>query len=465
MPPRRSRFTSGDGSADRFVGLMNAKAEELGLSDTNFENPHGLDESGHVSSARDATALVRYALGVPFIRDALSRTTVSLPGGRTFPTTDDLLVSWAPLVGGKTGHTRDAGWSQAAAAARAGVTVYGTVLGSDTRGTRNDALRELLEYGLDQYRRVQVIDARRAYVTAETGYGQPDVDLVAPRSIVRTLRNGKSLVERVVAPTTLGLPVAKGQIVGRVEVYDGNRLVASSNLVAAESRRGRRFLREGPLVRDADDGQPLGDRVVIVTVTTNAALDRTLTVPVFQIGFRHRSSDVLTLAGGKGINVARALKILDVPVVATGLAGGRTGTRIIEELTAEAILNDFVRIAAESRTSTAVVDPTAGTHTEINEWGPEVAAGRARDARREAALPLARRRLRRPLRLAAAEGRDDVLRGRGARPRAPRRPRRARLGGRAAAARRRSRARSSCRRTSARPSSSSGRSSRTTTTS
>ena len=76
----------------------------------------------------------------------------------------------------------------------------------------------------------------------------------------------------------------------------------------------------------------MGDAHVIVTVTTNAALDRTLTVPVFQIGFRHRSSGVLTLAGGKGINVARALKILEEPVVATGLAGGRTGTRIIEEL-------------------------------------------------------------------------------------------------------------------------------------
>jgi D-alanyl-D-alanine carboxypeptidase (penicillin-binding protein 5/6) len=178
---------------------------------------------------------VRYALGVPFIRDALSRSTFSLPDGTTFPTTDDLLVSWAPLVGGKTGHTRDAGWSQAAAAERAGVTVYGAVLGSDTRGTRNDALRALLEYGLDQYRRVQVIDASRAYLTAETGYGQPDVDLVAPRSMVRTIRNGKSLVERVVAPTRLALPVAEGQIVGRVEVYDGNRLVASSNLAAAEA--------------------------------------------------------------------------------------------------------------------------------------------------------------------------------------------------------------------------------------
>ena len=113
---------------------------------------------------------------------------------------------------------------------------------------------------------------------------------------------------------------------------------------------------------------------MIVTVTLNAALDRTLTVPNFQQGHRHRASQGLTLAGGKGINVARALKRLDVPVVATGLAGGRTGTRIVEELTKEAILNDFVRIGEESRTSTAVVDPMGGSFTEINEWGPDVAS-------------------------------------------------------------------------------------------
>ena len=111
---------------------------------------------------------------------------------------------------------------------------------------------------------------------------------------------------------------------------------------------------------------------MIITVTLNAAIDRTLAVPNFQRGQRHRASQGLTLAGGKGINVARALKRLDVPVVATGLAGGRTGTRIVEELTSEAILNDFVRIADESRTSTAVVDPTAASYTEINEWGPHV---------------------------------------------------------------------------------------------
>src|SRR5918911_1578973 len=111
---------------------------------------------------------------------------------------------------------------------------------------------------------------------------------------------------------------------------------------------------------------------MIVTVTLNAAIDRTLTVPNFQRGQRHRASDAVTLAGGKGINVARALKTLGIPVVATGLIGGRTGSRIVEELTNEAILNDFVHIDGESRTSTAVVDPTGGTYTEINEWGPAV---------------------------------------------------------------------------------------------
>ncbi|HEY4349144.1 MAG TPA: 1-phosphofructokinase family hexose kinase [Gaiellaceae bacterium] len=109
---------------------------------------------------------------------------------------------------------------------------------------------------------------------------------------------------------------------------------------------------------------------MIVTVTLNSAFARTITVPNFQRGQRHRASAGLPLAGGKGINVARALKALGVPVVATGLAGGQAGLRIVERLTGEAILNDFVRIAGESRTTTAVVDPTNSSYTEINEWGP-----------------------------------------------------------------------------------------------
>ena len=112
---------------------------------------------------------------------------------------------------------------------------------------------------------------------------------------------------------------------------------------------------------------------MIVTVTLNAAIDRTLVVPNFHPGHRHRASVGFPSAGGKGINVARALKRLGAPVVGTGLAGGRTGTLLVEELTNEGILNDFVRIRHESRTSIAVLDPTSNAYTEIYEWGPEVA--------------------------------------------------------------------------------------------
>src|SRR5436309_6100947 len=111
---------------------------------------------------------------------------------------------------------------------------------------------------------------------------------------------------------------------------------------------------------------------MIITVTLNAAIDKTLAVPNFRLGRRHRAVEQTAMAGGKGVNVARALKTLGMPVIATGVAGGPTGTRIIEQLTEEAILNDFVRIREESRTSTAVVDPTTGDQTEINERGPSV---------------------------------------------------------------------------------------------
>jgi 1-phosphofructokinase/tagatose 6-phosphate kinase len=113
---------------------------------------------------------------------------------------------------------------------------------------------------------------------------------------------------------------------------------------------------------------------MIITVTLNAALDKTLEVPNFRPGRRHRTVDQKTMPGGKGVNIARAVRRLGQPVIATGLAGGATGTRIVEALNDEAILNAFVRVREESRTNTAVLDPTTGLHTEINERGPSVSA-------------------------------------------------------------------------------------------
>lgn len=111
---------------------------------------------------------------------------------------------------------------------------------------------------------------------------------------------------------------------------------------------------------------------MILTVTLNAAIDRTVAVPNFRLGRRHRSVESRTVAGGKGINVARALTLLGRPVIATGFVGGPTGTRVVEQLHEESVLTDFVRIAAETRINLAVIDPTSGDQTEINERGPAV---------------------------------------------------------------------------------------------
>jgi 1-phosphofructokinase/tagatose 6-phosphate kinase len=111
---------------------------------------------------------------------------------------------------------------------------------------------------------------------------------------------------------------------------------------------------------------------MIITVTLNAAIDKSLSVPNFRLGRRHRTVEQRTIAGGKGVNIARTLKALGQPVIATGFAGGATGTHIVEQLTEESILNDFVRIRDESRTNTSVLDPTNGQQTEINERGPTV---------------------------------------------------------------------------------------------
>lgn len=118
---------------------------------------------------------------------------------------------------------------------------------------------------------------------------------------------------------------------------------------------------------------------MILTVTLNAAVARTLVVPSLTLGHRHRATESVTLAGGKGINVARSLRALGVPVLATGFAGGRNGDAIRDGLSDAAIPFDLVEIEGHSRTSTALLDSTTGMQTEINEYGPEVTQAETRE--------------------------------------------------------------------------------------
>jgi serine-type D-Ala-D-Ala carboxypeptidase (penicillin-binding protein 5/6) len=224
----------GRGSSARFVALMNARARALGLTDTHFVRPHGLDVPGHVSSARDVTLLARVAMQNPIVRRIVRKREAAI-GGRRLHTWNDLLGRFRGLVGVKTGHTARAGWCEVAAVRRPGFTIYATLLGSSSREQRNTDLAELLRFGLSRYRVAPVVDAARVYTTLRVPYGGEPLALVAARSALRAVRLGRPLVERVVAPSVAPLPVRKGERLGEVRVYAGSRLVGSSALVASRS--------------------------------------------------------------------------------------------------------------------------------------------------------------------------------------------------------------------------------------
>ena len=224
--------------------------------------------------------------------------------------------------------------------------------------------------------------------------------VIAASSVVKTVPRSPGLSWQVNVPKQLAGPLQRHAVVGELTVLQGRHVVARVRLLLAQKlpavsplTKAARFLtRPFTLVllvvlllaglgvvgawRSRATGKRSGwtEGSMIITVTLNAALDKTLEVPNFTPGRRHRTVDQTTMAGGKGVNVARAIKRLGQPVIATGLAGGSTGNRIVDALNGESILNGFVRIREESRTNTAVLDPTTGLHTEVNERGPAVSA-------------------------------------------------------------------------------------------
>ena len=356
-----------------FAELMNAKAKELGLTDSHFDRPDGLDADDQYSSARDVTRLALEAMKIPAVRTAVSQETGTLADGFALHTWDDLLGVVPGVFGVKTGHTSKAGLEPGRGGAR-----------RRHRHLRDDPRQPV---AVAAQRRPRVAPRLRPRAVPAGERRDRRQALCAGDAAVRPLaarpegvgaapdgRAGEPAADR--AGRRAACDVASGEARAGARPRAGVGRRPPRRLASARSDpRGVRARDRGPheVVRRAYSPQrrrPV--LLMIVTVTLNAAFARTITVPNFQRGQRHRASAGLPLAGGKGINVARALKALNVPVVATGFAGGQAGLRIVERLTGEAILNDFVRIEGESRTTTAVVDPTNQSYTEINEWGPAV---------------------------------------------------------------------------------------------
>lgn len=217
-----------------FVRWMNEKAQALGMTDTRFLRPEGLDAPGQASSARDVAILLRAALARPLIAAALLRREIRIDGRRLL-SRNDLLRTFPGMLGGKTGTTTKAGWSLAAAAKRDAVRVLVVSLGSPNRGARNRDLETLLRWGLDRYRTVRALDPSRVYAKSRLTFGRAPLDLVVQRPVWRVVHTDLPLVERIVAPAVIEGAVTRGQRIGEVRVYAGSRLVASAPLVAGRT--------------------------------------------------------------------------------------------------------------------------------------------------------------------------------------------------------------------------------------
>jgi serine-type D-Ala-D-Ala carboxypeptidase (penicillin-binding protein 5/6) len=233
------------GDIAEFVERMNDEAAELGLDDTRFENPAGLDARGHYSSARDILVLAREAMRRPVVRKLVRRSGGTIGGGRSLYAWNDLLRTYPGAFGVKTGHTDEAGWCQVAAARRGRSVAYAVILDGPSRAARNADLAELLTYGLDHFGRLSLVESGEAYATASVPFEEERVSLVAGDQMKALVRLDLPLTRQVVAPLALDAPLERGETLGVIRVMQAGKLIGEVPLVAGrdveEPGFGRRF--------------------------------------------------------------------------------------------------------------------------------------------------------------------------------------------------------------------------------
>jgi D-alanyl-D-alanine carboxypeptidase (penicillin-binding protein 5/6) len=229
---------------------MNERADELGLDDTSYANPIGLDDPLNYSSARDLSVLARRLLrDRRFARvvDSPSATLTSGARPRTIANRNDLIATVPAVDGVKTGHTNDAGYVLVGSATSSnGARVVSVVLGEPSEAARDADTLALLRYGLAQYRRVPVLRKGKVVSEAEVAYRDETVPLVPARSAAVTARRDERVAKRIDAPDELKGEIAAGTRVGSVVVLRDGEVVRRVPLLTGAQVPGA-----GPLRRIA----------------------------------------------------------------------------------------------------------------------------------------------------------------------------------------------------------------------
>jgi len=230
------------GTEEAFVKQMNDKVKELGLKNTNFVNPTGLDEDNHYSSAYDmaiiAKELLRHEQILEFSSVYEDYIRVDTPNKFWVVNTNKLIRFYDGADGLKTGFTDDAGYCMAVTAKRDGMRLIAIVLGEDSGSVRNEETSELLDYGFNMYK-VDIVKNKNDYITEiniENGT-KDKINLVVEEDLV-VLKKKSEISKQYDIETKLNeikLPINKGDAVGKVLVKDGNKVIKESKLIASES--------------------------------------------------------------------------------------------------------------------------------------------------------------------------------------------------------------------------------------
>jgi D-alanyl-D-alanine carboxypeptidase (penicillin-binding protein 5/6) len=215
------------GSEARFVGQMNRYAAALGLADTHYANPVGLDQRGNHSSARDLATLSQRLLRIPaFARIAAARSAVlrSLRPRRRISTINELLRMAPWVTGVKTGHTFGALYVLVGSGRRRGVELISVAIGAPTDEDRFRDNIDLLDYGFAQYKRRVPVRAGSELAGPSIRYSGGELPLRAARSVAVGLRRDQRLTVAVRAPGEVEGPIRRGAKLGSATVYvDGLR--------------------------------------------------------------------------------------------------------------------------------------------------------------------------------------------------------------------------------------------------
>jgi serine-type D-Ala-D-Ala carboxypeptidase (penicillin-binding protein 5/6) len=224
------------GSVPAFVDKMNATAQRLGLTDTHYANPIGLDDPQNYSSARDLVTLAQILLGNPLFARIVDTPAATLHSGdhpRTVSSRDTLLGR-APWVNGvKTGHTLDAGYVLVGSGTQDSTTLISAVLGTPSEAARDDDTLRLLDYGFSLFHSVQPVRAGQQLADPGLDYRGEHLALLARRSLPINVRQGQRIATRVSAPDEITGAHPQGAVLGNVTVTVDGKRAASSALVAA----------------------------------------------------------------------------------------------------------------------------------------------------------------------------------------------------------------------------------------